>query len=93
MPFARKTWGNRIRAFLNFNHTPFYPAHDLEAWDREKGFPMPPAPSLSIDDARWREEHAAPSPRPGHPGGTGAVVSSVGTIGSIGVEPAHAVCG
>jgi NAD(P)H dehydrogenase (quinone) len=57
LPFAQQTFGNRLKAFINFNLTPFYPGYDLERWDRQKGFPMPPNPSLSIDDARWRFEH------------------------------------
>ncbi len=50
MPFARQTFGNRVKAFVNFNLTPFYPGYDLERMDRQTGFPTPPNPSLSIDD-------------------------------------------
>ena len=60
MPFAKPTFGNKLRAFLRFNLTPFYFGYDLEKWDHEKGFPVPPVPSLSIDDPRWRNEHGAP---------------------------------
>ena len=59
MPFAKPTVINRLKAFLNFNRTPFYWGYDLEKWDREMGFPVPPTPSLSIDDAGWRGEHGA----------------------------------
>jgi uncharacterized protein YbjT (DUF2867 family) len=58
MPFARPSLGNRLKAFLNFNLTPFYPGYDLDRWDRKLGFPMPPNPSLSIDDATWRDSHS-----------------------------------
>ena len=58
MPFARQTAGNRMKALINFMLTPFYPGYNLEQWDRQKGFPMPPNPSLSIDDDRWRMEHS-----------------------------------
>ncbi len=58
MPFARQTFGNRLKAIVNFNLTPFYPGYDLNKWDRQKGFPVPPNPSLSIDDERWRAEHS-----------------------------------
>jgi NAD(P)H dehydrogenase (quinone) len=58
MPFAQQTFGNRLKAFVNFNLTPFYPGYNLERWDRQKGFPMPPSPSYSIDDERWRFEHS-----------------------------------
>jgi hypothetical protein len=57
LPFARRTVGNRLKALLSFALTPLYAGYDLDAWEREKGFPRPPEPSLSIDDPRWREEH------------------------------------
>ena len=57
MPFARQTFGNRVSAFVNFNLTPFYPGYDLKKLDRQKGFPMPSDPTLSVDDERWRKEH------------------------------------
>lgn len=59
LPLARQTLANRLKAFVNFNLTPFYPGYNFDKWDRQRGFPMPKAPSLSIDDARWRAEHAA----------------------------------
>ena len=58
MPFARQSVGNRIRAFARFNLTPFHPGYDLARFDRQKGFPVPPNPSLSIDDEHWRIERA-----------------------------------
>ncbi len=58
-PFARKTWSNRVRAFVNFNRVPFSPGYNLDRFDREHGFPVPPHPTLSIDDPRWRREHAS----------------------------------
>ena len=58
LPFARKTWANRVRAFVNFNLVPFSPGYNLDRYEREHGFPVPPNPSLSIDDARWRRDHA-----------------------------------
>jgi hypothetical protein len=57
MPFARQTLGNRLRAFINFNLTPFYPGYNFDRWDRKMRLPMPTKPTLSIDDAHWREEH------------------------------------
>ncbi len=69
MPFARQTFGNRLKVFVNFNLAPFYQGYDLDKWDRQNGFPVPPNPTLSIDDERWREEHhhlmiRQPSPAP-----------------------------
>jgi hypothetical protein len=67
MPFARQTFGNRLQAIINFNSTPFYPSYDLDKWDRQKGFPMPTNPTLSIDDERWREKHHHLMTRQLHP--------------------------
>jgi uncharacterized protein YbjT (DUF2867 family) len=58
LPFARPTLGNRLKAFVNFNLVPFYPGYNFDKWDQEMAFPRAPQPSLSIEDARWREEHA-----------------------------------
>jgi uncharacterized protein YbjT (DUF2867 family) len=58
LPFARPTLGNRLKAFVDFSLTPFYPGYDFDQWDRRMAFPKARHPSLSIEDARWREEHA-----------------------------------
>ena len=63
MPFARPTLGNRLKAVFNFAMAPISPGYDLENWDREKGFPMPPNPSFSIEDERWRNEHSVQNAR------------------------------
>ena len=57
LPFARQTLRNRMRAAAAFAATPFFRGYDLPAWERRSCIPTPPAPSLSIDDARWRDEH------------------------------------
>ncbi len=59
LPFARPTIGNRLKTFIHFNLAPFYPGTDLAKWDNRMAFPRAPHPSLSVADARWREEHAA----------------------------------
>lgn len=59
LPFARQTLGNRLKAFVNFNLTPFYPGYNLARLDRRLGFPVPPNPSYSVHDERWRQEHHA----------------------------------
>jgi len=58
LPFARQNLGNRMRAIINFNLTPFYPGYDFARWDRRMRLPKPAQPSLAIDDAQWREAHA-----------------------------------
>jgi len=72
LPFARQTLGNRIKAFVNFNLTPFYPGYNFDKWDRTMRFPRPVNPTLSIDDARWRQGHAEQMAR--QPGGPAAVL-------------------
>jgi NAD(P)H dehydrogenase (quinone) len=64
LPIAQQTLGNWLNALINFMLTPFYPGYNLERWDRQKGFPMPPNPSLSIDDERWRMEHSRQATHP-----------------------------
>jgi len=59
MPFARRTLRNRLRAFVNFNLTPFYPGYNFDKWDRKMRLPRTAQPSLSIDDDQWRAAHAA----------------------------------
>ena len=59
LPFARQTLWNRIKAFARFNMTPFYRGYDFDKLDRTQRLPVPPNPTLSIEDARWRETHAA----------------------------------
>ena len=59
MPFARRTLANRLKAMASFAATPFYRGYDFDAWDRQMRLPKPAHPTLSIDDAQWRAEHAA----------------------------------
>jgi uncharacterized protein YbjT (DUF2867 family) len=71
LPFARPTLANRLKAFVNFNLVPFYPGYNFDKWDQRMAFPRAPHPTLSIEEERWRAEHAdqmahhrAPSPTP-----------------------------
>jgi uncharacterized protein YbjT (DUF2867 family) len=59
LPFARQNFPNRLKAFINFNLVPFYAGTQFDTWDKAMAFPPAPAPSLSIEDERWRREHAA----------------------------------
>ena len=59
MPFARPSLGNRLKAIVNFNLVPFYPGYNFDKWDEQMAFPRAPHPSLSVEDARWRDEHGA----------------------------------
>lgn len=58
MPFARQTLVNRLKAMASFAVTPFYPAYNLKKIDDNFGYPTPPNPTYSIQDERWRREHA-----------------------------------
>lgn len=58
LPFARQTLGNRLKAFVKFNLTPFYPGYNFDSYDRRLRLPRPAQPTLSIDDAAWRQSHA-----------------------------------
>ncbi len=57
LPKANRTAGNRARAFANFMRTPMSPGYDLDRFERELLFPVPPMRRLAIDDERWQAEH------------------------------------
>jgi hypothetical protein len=68
LPFARQTMGNRLKAFVTFNLTLLYPGYNLKRLERGWGYPVPPNPTLSMQDERWRREHSlmmANQPRAG----------------------------
>ena len=58
MPFAQQTFGNRLKAFINFNITPFHPAYDIAAYERALELPMPSKPLHCMEDERWKKSHA-----------------------------------
>ena len=58
LPFARKTFANRLRAFVEFNLVPFTPGYNLNRFEREHFFPIPSAPQFVMSSDRWRAEHA-----------------------------------
>lgn len=59
MPFAKQTMANRLRAFINFNITPFYPGYDIRGYERAWQLPFPKKPLYCMENERWRENHAA----------------------------------
>lgn len=59
LPFARQNFANRLKAFINFNMTPFYRGYNFDQFDKKLRLPKPKHPTLSIEDAQWRETHAA----------------------------------
>ncbi len=63
LPFARPTFANRVRAIVNFLRVPFHPGYNLDRRDRQQNYPVPPQPRFSVDDDRWRVEHAPETTR------------------------------
>ncbi|MBW4555180.1 MAG: NmrA family NAD(P)-binding protein [Trichormus sp. ATA11-4-KO1] len=59
MPFARKTFANRLRAFLQFNLVPFTPGYNLDRFEREHFHPMPPAPQFVMSSDHWQVKHGS----------------------------------
>ncbi len=57
LPFAQPTWRNRLAALARFSILPVYPGHDVDRYQRQMRFPVPPAPSLSSADAGWIATH------------------------------------
>lgn len=59
LPFAQPTLANRIKAFVNFNRTPFSRGWNLDKFDRVHDFPKPPQQELASESASWRASHNA----------------------------------
>ena len=53
-PMAQQGFGARVRAWADVLRTPMLPGYDLDRFEREQGFPVPPNPLFSMDDNRWR---------------------------------------
>ena len=58
MPFAQQTLGNRLKAFIKFNLTPFYPGYDIKGYERRLELPVPAQPLYCMEDEHWKESHA-----------------------------------
>lgn len=56
MPFARKTFANRLRALVNFNRVPFSPGYDLDRHEREQFHPVPRQPKYAMQNERWKAQ-------------------------------------
>lgn len=67
LPNARRSFVNGARAYAGFMRTPMHPGYDLDRFERQQGFPVPPRPRLAIGDERWKaaRERGARAPRPG----------------------------
>lgn len=58
MPFAKQSPGNRLKAFINFNLAPFYPAYDIKTYERRLQLPVPAKPLYCMENDRWRNNRA-----------------------------------
>lgn len=57
MPFARKTFTNRVRAFVNFNRVPFSRGYNLDRFARQQFHPVPCNPEFAMENDCWKDEH------------------------------------
>ncbi len=64
LPEAVRTPASQVRAFLDFMATPFGPGYNLEHFEREMGFPVPPTPRYSLQDTNWERQHQPSSAQP-----------------------------
>ena len=60
MPFAQKSFTNRLRAFVNFNRVPFSRGYDLDRLPLDQLHPVPPNPKFAMKNDRWKDEHRTP---------------------------------
>lgn len=58
LPFARKTFANRLRAFINFNLVPFTPGYRLDRFEHVHDYPIPAAAQFVMSSDRWQTEHS-----------------------------------
>jgi uncharacterized protein YbjT (DUF2867 family) len=58
-PFAQRTAGNRVRAFLNFIRVPVTPGFDVDGFEGQQFQPVPSVPLFAMQNERWKMEHGA----------------------------------
>ena len=59
MPFAEVSTGRRLRAIADLLRVPLMPGYNLDRYDRQQGFPVPPHARLAMDDSDWQSEREA----------------------------------
>ena len=57
LPFAQQTFANRLKAFVNFNITPFYPGYNIAAYERSHEIPAPTHALQCMEDESWKQSH------------------------------------
>jgi NAD(P)H dehydrogenase (quinone) len=58
-PEAQRSFGNRLRTFVDFMRNPFSPGYNPERLERELRYPKPPAPRPAMANERWKAERSA----------------------------------
>ncbi len=59
LPFAKRTFGNRLRAFIGFTRVPLTPGFDLDGYERRNGHPMAPNPKHAMTSEIWLTRHGS----------------------------------
>jgi NAD(P)H dehydrogenase (quinone) len=59
-PESRRSPTNVARMLARMAVLPLVPGLRIDGYARANGFPVPPSPKLSAEDARWRVEHGVP---------------------------------
>jgi NAD(P)H dehydrogenase (quinone) len=57
LPDARRNFKNWFHTFWEFMQVPLRPGYNLDKFDREQGFPVPPSPQLAMNSERWKAAH------------------------------------
>jgi NAD(P)H dehydrogenase (quinone) len=61
LPFAQRTFTNRLRAMVKFALVPFIPGYNLDRLERQQSFPATHAPRMAMDNQRWKAERRPPA--------------------------------
>jgi hypothetical protein len=57
MPFARRTFANRLRALTQFSLVPLTPGYNFQQFERQALYPVQSNPQFVMGSDRWRAEH------------------------------------
>jgi hypothetical protein len=57
MPFARRTFANRLRALMQFSLIPFTPGYNFQQFERQQLYPVLSVSQFVMSRDRWRAEH------------------------------------
>ena len=59
-PEAQRNFKNWLHTFSEFMQVPMRPGYNLNKFDREQGFPVPPPPQFVMQSERWKATHSFP---------------------------------